>query len=180
MSARWINLGCGGNRLPSPWENFDSEVDISKPLPFPDRCAEFMFAEHVVEHITTAEAWGFFNEAFRVLGAGGILRIAVPSIETTWEKATPAYLNWLKAQGFGDGTRKGAVANLILNHGHRALWSVGLLQTALEAAGFGLVAGVNLGISRHAPLLAIEGHGKVIGDQNNRIETIVVEASKIR
>ena len=36
-----LHLGAGPHRLPSPWENFDSEVDIARPLPFPDLSAEF-------------------------------------------------------------------------------------------------------------------------------------------
>src|SRR5262249_7551150 len=75
-----INLGCGGTRLDG-WKNHDSDIDISKKLPFANDSASFIFAEHVVEHIDYYAALDFFCECRRVLAPGGVLRIAVPSIE---------------------------------------------------------------------------------------------------
>lgn len=47
---RKIQFGCGGNKLDG-WENYDRDVNISKPLPFEDNSIRFIFAEHVLEHV---------------------------------------------------------------------------------------------------------------------------------
>ncbi len=60
MSSK-LHVGCGNNRLPG-WLNYDKGVDIRRPLPFPDDSMDFVFAEHVVEHITAREAWRFLRE----------------------------------------------------------------------------------------------------------------------
>src|SRR5881396_391258 len=69
---RKLHFGCGGLNLPD-WSNYDLEVDIRKPLPFPNACASHILAEHVVEHVTHQEAWKFFEECWRVLIPGGVL-----------------------------------------------------------------------------------------------------------
>lgn len=172
-----LNLGCGGNKLPG-WHNCDIEVDITKRLPFENASADFVFCEHCMEHVSPADAWRFMGELLRILKPDGVVRLAVPSIERVYDDATPAYLAWLKQAKFGDGTLKSAVENLICGHGHQAIWSIGLLQTCLLAVGFSEVAEVRVGQSEHEELRGVEGHGKVLGEENNLIETIVVEALK--
>lgn len=88
---RMLQFGTSGNVLEG-WENFDwPEVDITRPLPFPDACARFMFLEHVIEHVTAREAWDFFAECRRVLEPGGILRLAFPDMVQIIRSAAPCY-----------------------------------------------------------------------------------------
>ena len=87
-----LNFGCGSNRLPG-WENHDAEVDIASPLPFPDSHAHFIFAEHCVEHIDYYAALAFFKECRRILKPGGVLRLAIPSIENVWKRGDQEYCN---------------------------------------------------------------------------------------
>lgn len=179
MDPIYLNLGAGGNQLPPPWRNHDMDMDLRKPLPFADGTVDLIFAEHCVEHITPAEAWYFFIEAHRVLKSGGVLRVAVPSIERVFELADSEYLEWMHGVGFGAPTKKAAVENQIINHGHKALWSVPLLKACLLACGFEQVVLPSLANSYcHPALRGIHGHGRVIGERNNQIETIVVEAVK--
>ena len=63
-------------------------------------------------------------------------------------------------------------------HGHLALWTHGLLITALYYAGFDDVRGMEVGRSHFLELRDIEGHGKVIGNEFNAIETVVADAVK--
>lgn len=172
----YLNLGCGGNILPAPWHNFDLDLDIRKPLPFNDATVDLIFAEHVVEHVTPAEAWRFFRECRRVLRPQGVLRVAVPSIERVFERSDREYLAWMHGAGFGAPTKEAAVENQIVNHGHQAIWSAPLLLCCFDALGFARAAQVGVAWSEHAPLRDIHGHGRVIGERNNEIETIVVEA----
>jgi SAM-dependent methyltransferase len=166
---RKVNLGCGENILPG-WENHDMDVDITKPLPYKDATIGFILAEHCVEHTTTPEAVRFFAEAHRVLTDGGTLRIAVPSADKIYTSADDKYLDWHGRSGFGDGTRRSAVSAILLGHGHLSAWSYSILEACLFAAGFDNI--------KQCEFSELEGHGKIIGDYNNRSETIIMEATK--
>jgi predicted SAM-dependent methyltransferase len=168
---RKLNLGCGGNIL-AGWENHDADVDIRNPLPYEDESIDFIFIEHCVEHVTTPDAVRFFAECLRILKYEGTLRIAVPSGDKIYDLADEPYLKWHGQSGFGDGTRRGAVRSILLDHGHLSAWNHSILEACLFAAGFEeeKIYGCDLG--------ELEGHGKVIGEHNNAIETIVMEAVK--
>lgn len=168
---RKLNLGCGGNILDG-WENHDMDVDITKPLPYENDSIDFILIEHCVEHTTTPDAVRFFMEARRILKDGGTLRVAVPSAEQIYSAADEAYLKWHGQSGFGDGTLRGAVRSILLDHGHLSAWSPLTMEACLFAAGFSNEKIFECKISE------LEGHGKVIGYHNNEVETIVMEAIK--
>jgi SAM-dependent methyltransferase len=171
-----INLGCGRNHLEG-WKNYDADVDITKPLPFPNNSADCIFAEHVVEHVGYYEALGFFRECHRVLGAGGIVRIAVPSVERILRYGSPDYFKFASKWGPTPDVR-GAMHAILHAHGHRAPWTESLLTTSLFFAGFDNVEVCTPGQSHHEALRGVEGHGRVIGEYFNWIETTVAEATK--
>jgi predicted SAM-dependent methyltransferase len=168
---RKLNLGCGGNLL-TGWENHDMDLDITKPLPYEDNSIDMIFAEHVVEHATTPDAVRFFTEAYRILKYEGTLRIAVPSASKIYDLADGVYLKWHGQSGFGDGTKRGAVRSILLDHGHLSAWNESILDACLFAAGFDPDKIYGCDFSE------LEGHGKVIGEHNNKIETIIMEAVK--
>lgn len=176
---RKLNLGCGGNVL-SGWENHDADLDITKDLPYVDNSIDFIFAEHVVEHTTIPDAVRFFMESYRVLKPDGVLRIAVPCADKIRRGADEAYMDWFGCSGFGIKTRRSAVQSILLNHGHLSAWNYDLLETCLYAGGFreDLIYRAEIGRSENSELVGVEGHGRVIGDHNNEIETIVMEAVK--
>ncbi|RUU23682.1 methyltransferase domain-containing protein [Mesorhizobium sp. M7A.T.Ca.TU.009.01.3.2] len=171
-----LNFGCGTNRMEG-WENFDEEVDITKQLPFIDGYADFIFAEHVVEHVDYRQALAFFAECHRVLKPGGVIRIAVPSLENIWKRGDQDYFNFAHRWA-PSADRRGAMHAIINAHGHKAIWTQGLLEACLFYAGFEDIAGAEPGKSEHADLMAVEGHGRVIGDRFNWIETAVAEGCK--
>jgi hypothetical protein len=59
-----------------------------------------------------------------------------------------------------------------LDHGHLSAWNHSILEACFFAAGFDPDKICGCGFSE------LEGHGKVIGDHNNEIETIIMEAIK--
>jgi len=64
-----------------------------------------------------------------------------------------------------------------VNHGHKTVWSEELLGVALRGAGFSTTY-VEIGKSEDPNLCNLEGHGKVIGEHQNWVESIVVEGIK--
>lgn len=83
-----INIGCGTIYHPD-WVNLDiatddpavMQVDITRGLPFDDLSASACYSSHVLEHMDSGAARFLLDESFRVLRAGGVLRIAVPDLE---------------------------------------------------------------------------------------------------
>jgi predicted SAM-dependent methyltransferase len=65
-----------------PWSSKIFIHDIRKPLPFPDGSASAIYASHVLEHLYFEQGKRLIREAFRVLRAGGILRVVVPDLNT--------------------------------------------------------------------------------------------------
>jgi predicted SAM-dependent methyltransferase len=174
---RKIQLGTGPNELLG-WENYDRDVDLRKALPFADSSVRFLFAEHVVEHISPKDAWSFFRESRRVLMRDGILRVVVPSVVRVVERWTPAYLQFLANHGWTDGSLEAAVAAIIKEHEHRAVWSVETLRAVLIALGF-QVREFPVGESDTPELRNLEKHGLQIGEDFNRLESVCLEAKKI-
>lgn len=64
-----------------PWSPNIFIHDIRKPLPFADGSAGAIYASHVLEHLYLEEGRRLIRDSFRVLGAGGILRVVVPDLD---------------------------------------------------------------------------------------------------
>jgi ADP-heptose:LPS heptosyltransferase len=172
-----LNLGCGRNHLPG-WKNHDNDIDITKPLPFDNDSARFIFIEHCVEHVNHKQAIAFFKESHRVLAPGGILRVCVPSLEMIRQCDDADYYRFTNKWQKTGPTKRGACEAIIYAHGHEMIWCGALLEAALYYSGFDDIKQAMPGHSEHAELRGIEGHGKVIGDKFNRIESCVFEATK--
>ena len=82
-----LNLGCGAHRLDGFLHldmapGVDYRVDLRRPIPLPDGCAERIFSEHFLEHLAyPGEADGFLRECCRLLEPGGELLVSVPDTE---------------------------------------------------------------------------------------------------
>jgi SAM-dependent methyltransferase len=73
---------CVERRTTAPLLSEKTRSAIRKPLPFPDGSASVIYASHVLEHLYFEEGKRLIREAFRVLDAGGILRVVVPDLNT--------------------------------------------------------------------------------------------------
>jgi hypothetical protein len=86
---RLVNLGCGQVYHPA-WTNLDIQPvsrhvrrwDVSKGLPFGEAEVDACYASHVIEHLRPSDARALLQECRRVLRRGGVIRLAVPDLET--------------------------------------------------------------------------------------------------
>lgn len=84
-----INLGSAHVTKPGflnidlyPAEGLDITLDLRNPLPFESDSCEMIFSEHFFEHINYPEpVLGLFEECYRILKPGGVLRFSVPDTE---------------------------------------------------------------------------------------------------
>ena len=86
---RLLNFGCGGTWHPD-WTNLDASPlspdvvahDLRRPFPFADATYDAVYGSHVLEHFEPAAGEKLLRDCFRVLRPGGIIRIAVPDLES--------------------------------------------------------------------------------------------------
>src|SRR5687768_11548268 len=85
--ARKLHLGCGGNIL-GGWLNADLEpnspdiarIDVTQRLPFEDTCFDYVFSEHLIEHLSYPQGLQLLSESHRVMRPGGRVRISTPDL----------------------------------------------------------------------------------------------------
>ena len=81
-----LHLGSGWHRLEG-WLNTDLDIvpgvlkmDARKPFRLPSGCFQYVFTEHMIEHVSYGEALLMLRECHRVLREGGVLRVTTPDL----------------------------------------------------------------------------------------------------
>jgi hypothetical protein len=105
----------------------------------------------------------------------------VPSIENL-TSANPhsdvvkRYVDFVHSRGWAPTWDvHGAVHALLYKHGHQAPWTLSLLKSTLAFCGFKDVASAVPGHSNTTEFIGVEGHGKVIGEDFNALESVIAE-----
>ncbi len=186
--VRKLQLGAAENIRPG-WLNTDLHdygragelvyLDASEPFPLPDASFDFVFSEHMLEHLSYADGLQCLHECRRVLRPGGRIRVATPSLERLVRLFDPEltdlqrrYVRWAIDSFVPDAGAPlpGFVVNNFMHAwGHRFVYDRDTLRHALEAAGFVDVEEGRVGeLERH---LQNE-------PEFNEYETIVLEARR--
>lgn len=193
---RKLQIGAKGNVLKG-WLNtdlypIDSEVvflDATKPFPFEDGTFDYIFCEHIIEHLTYTKGVLMLHECYRVLKPNGKIRIATPSFENLIGLYAPEkndlqrrYIQWTMDQflpDIGVPNEVFVINNALRGWGHQFVYDRATLQNALEEVAFVDVVCYAPGESDDKNLRCLESHGKAIGDEDmNRFETLVIEAKR--
>jgi len=177
---RWLHLGCGDHKLPPPWENFDREVDLREKLPFQSGVAEYIFAEHVIEHLPFKDGLYFLTECHRLLNSKGILRFSFPDMTKIGIEVLPLYANHLKKHtGKAIHRIEEVWLSMATDWGHRSVWTAGVARRLALAVGFAEVITIpSYGQSPHKNLNRIDGRHLSEGLELARAETTIIEAVK--
>jgi predicted SAM-dependent methyltransferase len=193
--VRKLQLGAGGNVL-TGWLNSDisppnsnvSFLDAREPFPFGDYTFDYIFCEHLMEHLCYLEGQSALRECYRVLKCCGKVRIATPNLNNILALSTAAkggiqekYVRWSNAE-FGphlDSHLPGFVLNNFFRlWGHEFIYDADTMELTLRTTGFSGFRWFAVGESEDDNLRNIEGHGRCIGEEMNRVETMVVEATR--
>ena len=193
--VRKLQIGSGPVSLPG-WLNTDTYpvapadvyMDAAKPFPFAERTFDFVFSEHVIEHITYDEGFSMLRESFRVLKPGGWIRIATPDLKKIVDlfsrpqtERQRRYIEWSMAANNPQvklGSECFVLNSFVRNWGHQFIYDPPTLHAALNSAGFIEVRPCSPGESQNPALRGLESHGQQIGEEWNEFETMVIEAQR--
>jgi predicted SAM-dependent methyltransferase len=158
-----LHLGCGKVRLPG-WLNIDvdatlSTVDIvcnlSTGIPIRDASCQLIFSEHLLEHMPADRGVEFLRECRRVLQPGGVVRIAMPSLDVILDKAAGDWRDqdWLRWPEYAFIQTRAEMLNIAFRWwGHQWLYDREELHRRLKEAGFARIGDVSHGESSIAEL----------------------------
>lgn len=189
-----VQIGCGKNKLPG-WLNTDLSasddvvyLNAIKPLPFASNSVDYVFSEHMFEHISYENGNRLLHELGRVLKNGGRLRIATPDLaflirlhqEAESDLMKRYIRNSVDVHLFEPKLYEGSVVinNFFSSWGHRFIYDFSTLSHTLHSAGFVDVTRCRSQESSDPNFRGLESHGQVIGEEFNLLESMVVEASK--
>ena len=189
-----LHLGSGTNHLPG-WLNTDLQpatdriifVDASEPLAFDSQTVDYIFAEHMIEHIELDRAISLLEECYRILKPGGKIRISTPCLDhfidlfNCRKPAQADYICWVIEKYYPNASSLHAayaINNIFYGFGHKFIYDVDTLESMLIKAGFSNISTQSPGLSDDENFCNVEGHHNVIGDEFNRLETMVLEAAR--
>ena len=193
--VRKLQIGAGENLL-NGWLNTEFYepagdrifLDAASPFPFPEKSFDYVFSEHVIEHLSREQGLDMLAECFRILKAEGKVRITTPDLrklmsfylaETT--DAGKKYIDWFIE--YFNLPRTSNPQCVIINYymrawGHQFLYDRKMLQVAMEKVGFVDVREAIPGQSSDRHLQNLEYHWTISGLENSHFDTMVLEARR--
>ena len=193
-NAPKLNIGCGG-RVLTGWLNTDYEpklpmvmhLDARQPFPFKEETFDYIFSEHVIEHISYSDGVKMLTECFRVLKRSGKVRISTPNLAFLVDLTRPdksdlqrAYIKWAAntfIPGAPDDNEVFVINNFVRNWGHTFIYDENTLRGAMTSAGFKKITKFDQHESKDAALRNLENE-EHLPPNFLRLESFTLEGSK--
>ena len=183
--VRKLQLGAGANNLKG-WLNTDIIpsgdqvfLDATERFPLPDASFQYIFAEHVVEHITYEQALGMLQECRRVMTPNLERFLALFSEKKTEEQTR--YMvektKWHEWPATSD--QETYILNMQLREwGHMFVYTPKMLIAALEKAGFHDVRQFSAGVSGSDGFQGADAREGSRISEINRYEAMAIEGTR--
>lgn len=163
-------------------------MDATKKFPIDDGVFDFVFSEHMIEHIGFNDGLFMLGECHRILKKGGKIRISTPDLkflislyqepksgaQEKYIQFSKRYMRDLKVPI----TDTIVINNFFRDWGHQFIYDAKTLMAALSSVGFMNITFPRVSESSSEHLRNLEKHGLEITDEFNVLESIVVEAEK--
>ena len=194
-TVRKLQIGCGKNPLEG-WLNADLNprspaviyLNATAPFPFSDASFDFIFTEHMIEHIPFAAGQQMLRECRRILKPGGKIRVSTPNLKNVatlvQEPRTPEKENYVRTVTEKYiPENKNLLPGFVLNNfywdfGHYFVYDPETLPFALASAGFDGVEAGRTGVSASPELCGLEHHAQAVGTKLDEFETMIFEAAR--
>ncbi|MGY6635644.1 MAG: class I SAM-dependent methyltransferase [Erythrobacter sp.] len=194
-----LELGAGSNGKPG-WlatdlrENAKNDgsptiiLDVTKQFEIPSDSFDYIYCEHMIEHITLKQGQHMLNECYRILKPGGIIRLVTPSIGFLMRIMSPdrskfeqSYFEWSIKKFVPDAptlTNALFLNNFVRAWGHTFIYDHETLRFIMNKAGFSNIEECQFGHSSHFPLMNLENE-KRLPPGYLELESMIFEGSKI-
>jgi predicted SAM-dependent methyltransferase len=188
-----LHIGAG-SKLIEGWLNTDVDfipaimrMDATQPFPFPDSTFEYVYTEHMIEHVPYPKAAAMLRECRRVMRRGGVIRVVTPNLAAVvglytnkLEPDQERYLSWLCKMFVPQDCPQNATSAINVmfrSWGHQFIYDEETLRTSMDAAGFRCIERNVLGESRYPDLRNIENQQRYPEGLLN-FESIALEGIK--
>lgn len=194
-TVRKLQIGAQCNSI-NGWLNVDilpkdrqtAYMDATKPFPFNTNSFDFIFSEHMIEHISFKEGEFMLKECYRVLKPGGKIRISTPNLAflialytAPKEQLHQEYVSESVKRYFKSDVPMLdtiVINNFFRDWGHQFIHDYKSLSHLLEKAGFKNSKLCQVGKSNDPVLSDLEKHGLEVSEKFNHLESIIIEAIK--
>jgi predicted SAM-dependent methyltransferase len=147
-----LQIGCGGNMLPG-WLNTDGQMDgwfhpqsvkldATELFPIPDSSFDFVYSEHMIEHIPYWSGQQMLRECFRIMKPGAYIRISCPDMQflidlyTNPTDVARQYTEQEKPEWAPYADPIFIFNNYVRDWGHQFIYDKPAMTNSLLAAGF--------------------------------------------
>jgi predicted SAM-dependent methyltransferase len=192
-SIRKLQIGCGYRRI-AGWLNCDIDpmrdaiiLDAARPLPFESNTFDYIYCEHVIEHMAFDVGQSMLKECNRVLRPGGTLRLATPDVRfllnlyrADRSSLEAKYIEWSCLNYIGKKaphTALGVINNFVRDWGHVFIYDPETLRTSMRTAGFQEIVPAKIGESERPALSGLENVARMPSGFYE-LETFIFEATK--
>jgi predicted SAM-dependent methyltransferase len=184
-------LGCGSSVLKG-WLNTDFEpltdevvyLNVTARFPFPDGAFDLVFSEHMIEHIPYVDGGHMLSECFRVMKAGGRIRVSTPDLQFLLDlyrsDKSELQRDYIRASAemWGVKEQDTHVINFYLREwGHCFIYDEKSLRGAMEEAGFTEIERCALNEGRSQALANLENESRM-QPGFLKLETLTLEGVK--
>jgi predicted SAM-dependent methyltransferase len=192
--VRKLHLGCGWNLLPD-WLNMDYlprcrgalYLDVRRPFYFVDETFDYIFSEHMIEHMSYHDGLNMLTECHRILKKGGKVRISTPDLAflvklycANKSSLQREYIAWSNSTFLKDAPEDNEVFlinNFVRDWGHTFIYDENTLKTAMTRTGFTDITKCGLQESKDDALCNLENLTR-IPTRFLEMETITLEGTK--
>ncbi len=192
---RKLHIGCGENILDG-WLNSDHfqhsssilHLDATDVFPFANDMFDYIYSEHMIEHISYSHGLAMLKECHRVLRNNGTIRISTPNLQFVIDlyrdnksELQMEYIKWatdtyIETAPYYDDTF--VINNFVRCWGHAFIYDEKTLRSSLEKAGFAKIIRCDLNESEHETLRNLENERR-LPKGFLELESVTLEGTKI-
>ena len=163
-------------------------LDATESFPFRDETFDYIFSEHMIEHISYSQGSQMLSECYRILKNNGTIRISTPNLaflidlyKEPKSDLQERYVKWTTDTVLGFAPYDDSVFvinNFVRDWGHQFIYDEKILSACLVKAGFAKVTRCELSESYEEALRNLESEQR-LPQGFLRLETMTLEGTKL-